>query len=615
MQLIRVTGFFDMSTTRADTSASLQTGDIVFRRPTVDDGEAIWRLVRATGTLAENSPYSYLMFCRSFADTCIVAEAKDQLAGAVMAYTPPQTPDVLFVWQIGVHPAYRGRGLGSRMLDELLDRPACAWITRVEATVTPSNEASMALFNRLAEHLKAPIVQQVAFPETAFPEGEAHETEMLIRIGPIGARHPSEPTDMGLFERLESEVRAYCRDFPAVFERASGALMWDEQGRRYIDFFAGAGVLNYGHNHPQLKQRVIEYMAGDGVLHGLDMATSAKAHLLRLLDEVILRPRELDYKIQFPGPTGTNAVEAALKLARKVTGRQTVVAFTAGFHGMTLGALAATANRFKRHGAGTSLADTVHLPFDGYLGKDWDSTELLERVLDDPGSGIDLPAAVIVETLQGEGGINPAGFGWLQRVAEICRRSDVLLIVDDIQMGCGRTGPFFSFEPADIVPDIVCLSKSIGGIGLPMALTLFRRELDQWQPAEHNATFRGNNAAFVAAAEALDIFWRDTELSEAVERKGALVAERLAGIVDRFPELKLSSRGRGLVHGIECGLDGVAGEIVHQAFERGLIVETSGARSQVVKVMPPLIIDDETLVAGLDLLEHAVAALGQEPAV
>jgi len=590
-----------------------QTSDVVYRPPTVDDGEAIWRLVRATGTLAENSPYSYLMFCRSFADTCIVAEAGDRLAGAVLGYTPRQAPDVLFVWQIGVHPEFRSRGLGLKMLDELLDRPACAWITRVEATVTPSNEASMGLFNKLAEHLKAPIDKQVAFPEAVFPEGEAHETEMLIRIGPIGARHPSEPTDMGVFDRLESEVRAYCRDFPAVFERASGALMWDEQGRHYIDFFAGAGALNYGHNHPQLKQRVMEYMAGDGMIHGLDMATSAKAHLLQMLQEVILEPRGLDYKIQFPGPTGTNAVEAALKLARKVTGRHTVVAFTAGFHGMTLGSLAATANRMKRGGAGTSLGDTVHLPFDGYLGRDWDTSELLERVLDDPGSGIDLPAAVIVETLQGEGGINPAGFDWIKRVAEICKAHDVLLIVDDIQMGCGRTGPFFSFEPAGIVPDIVCLSKSIGGIGLPMALTLFRRELDVWQPAEHNATFRGNNAAFVAAAEALDIYWRDTGLSEAVERKGAVVAERLAGIVERHPELKLTSRGRGLVHGMECGLEGVAGEIVRQAFERGLIVETSGARSQVVKVMPPLVIDDETLAAGLDLLEHAVSAVGAEP--
>ncbi|RDD61944.1 diaminobutyrate--2-oxoglutarate transaminase [Ferruginivarius sediminum] len=587
--------------------------DIVYRQPTIDDGETIWRLVRATGTLAENSPYSYLMFCRSFADTCIVADAGDRLAGAVLAYTPPQTPDVLFVWQIGVHPAFRGRKLGFNMLDQLLDRPACAWISRVEATVTPSNDASMGLFHKLAEYLNAPMEQKVAFPEAAFPEGEAHETEMLLRIGPIGARKQPEPSDMGLFERLESEVRAYSRDFPTVFTRASGALMWDEQGRRYIDFFAGAGVLNYGHNHPQMRQRLMEYMAGDGMLHGLDMATTAKARLLQTLEEVILSPRGLDYKVQFPGPTGTNAVEAALKLARKVTGRHNVVAFTAGFHGMTLGALAATGNRFKRHGAGLPLAGTVHLPFDGYLGGTWDSADLLDRVLADPGSGIDHPAAVIVETVQGEGGINVASFDWLKRVAEICRANDVLLIVDDIQMGCGRTGPFFSFEPAGIVPDIVCLSKSIGGIGLPLALTLFRRELDVWEPAEHNATFRGNNAAFVTAAEALDIFWRDDAFSAAVARKGALVAERLAGIVERFPELKLCAHGRGLVHGLECGLDGVAKQIVHQAFERGLIAETSGARSQVVKVMPPLVIDDETLSAGLDLLEHAVAALAMEP--
>jgi diaminobutyrate-2-oxoglutarate transaminase len=251
----------------------------------------------------------------------------------------------------------------------------------------------------------------------------------------------------------------------------------------------------------------------------------------------------------------------------------------------------------------------MRVPFDGYPGSGADSLTLFAHMLDDPGSGMDIPAAVIVETVQGEGGINVADFAWLQRLAVICRDHDVLLIVDDIQMGCGRTGPFFSFEPAGIVPDIVCLSKAIGGLGQPMALTLFRKELDLWAPGEHNATFRGNNAAFVAATAALDQYWRDDALTREIERKGAIVAERLGAIADRYPDLKLTSRGRGLVHGLACGLDGLGAAMIHEAFQRGLIIETAGAAGNVVKVMPPLTIDDGDLRAGLDVLEHAVAAV------
>ncbi len=591
-----------------------QQSQITYRPPTVDDGEAIWRLVRASGALAENSPYSYLMFCRSFAETCMVADAGDRLAGMVIAYIPPPTPDVLFVWQVGVDPAFRGQGLAFAMLDRLLDRPACQWVRRVEATVTPSNAASFALFDKLAEHLDAPVTRTVAFPEAAFPEGEAQEAEMLVRIGPIGARRPEAPTDPALFERLESNVRAYARDFPTVFARAAGAFVWDEPGRRYIDFFAGAGVLNYGHNPPQIRQAVLDHMAGDGVMHSLDMMTRAKGRFLRAFDEVILKPRDLPYIVQFPGPTGTNTVEAALKLARKATGRHTVAAFTRGYHGMTLGALAATGNRAKRAGAGVPLEGVVRLPFDGYLGSDTDSLALFEQMLADPGSGMDPPAAAILETVQGEGGIHVADFGWLQRLAALCRAHGVLLIVDDIQMGCGRTGPFFSFEPAGIVPDIVCLSKAIGGLGQPMALTLFRRELDLWKPGEHNATFRGNNAAFVAATAALEQFWQDEALSREVAHKGAIVAERLAAIAEQHPDLKPATRGRGLVHGLACGLEGAGQAIVHAAFERGLIVETAGAASDVVKVMPPLTIAESELREGLDLLAHAVAAVSATPA-
>ncbi|MGH3910247.1 MAG: diaminobutyrate--2-oxoglutarate transaminase, partial [Pseudonocardiaceae bacterium] len=317
---------------------------------------------------------------------------------------------------------------------------------------------------------------------------------------------------MSIFETLESQVRSYCRGWPVVFDRATGSWMYDEEGKPYLDFFAGAGALNYGHNHPELKRALIEYLERDGVTHGLDMTTVAKRIFLERFQQVVLGPRGLDYKVQFPGPTGANSVESALKLARKVTGRESIINFTNAFHGMTLGALSVTGNSMKRGGAGIPLVHATPMPYDNYLDGQTPDFLWFERLLEDSGSGLNEPAAVIVETVQGEGGLNVARFEWLKALEQLCRRHDMLLIVDDVQMGCGRTGPFFSFEPAGITPDIVSLSKSISGYGLPMALTLIRPELDVWEPGEHNGTFRGNNAAFVTATRALETFWTDDTL-------------------------------------------------------------------------------------------------------
>lgn len=413
---------------------------------------------------------------------------------------------------------------------------------------------------------------------------------------------------MKTFETHESNVRGYIRDFPVVFSTAKDAHLTDEDGNVYIDFFAGAGVMNYGHNNEKLKSAVMRYMERDGIVHGLDMGTEAKRHFLKTFHEVILKPRGMDYKIQFPGPTGTNAVESALKLARKVTGRTEIVSFTNGFHGMTLGALAVTGNATKRAGAGIALGHTTSMPFDGYLGTDADTLAYFEAFLNDAGSGLDKPAAVIVETVQGEGGLNVASWKWLRNLEKLCRRHEVLLIVDDIQMGCGRTGSFFSFEIAGIKPDMVCLSKAIGGMGLPMALVLIRPELDQWKPGEHNGTFRGNNLAFVAAAEALD-YWRNEALEEDIIMKGLRVRERLDDLADRFGAAQLSARGRGLIQGLVSPIDGFAEEICREAFANGLVMETAGMQSQVAKVMPPLTIDEEVLEQGLDIVEHAVATV------
>jgi diaminobutyrate-2-oxoglutarate transaminase len=412
--------------------------------------------------------------------------------------------------------------------------------------------------------------------------------------------------EMTVFDTMESNVRGYCRDWPTLFDTASGAWLRDSDGRDYLDFFAGAGALNYGHNNPVLKTALLEYIARDGITHGLDMSTTAKRDLLRAIDRVLLTPRGLDYKVQFPGPTGANAVEAALKLARKVTGRTTVLNFTNAFHGMTLGALAVTGNAAKRAGAGVPLSHVNSMPYDGYLD-DADELFWMERALDDGSSGVDKPAAVIVETVQGEGGVNVARPQWLRRLAELCSARDILLIVDDVQMGCGRTGPFFSFEVAGITPDIVTLSKSIGGYGLPMALVLMRPELDQWTPGEHNGTFRGNNPAFVTATAALEHYWSDGRLTESTVAKGDRIQRSFTELVDRYPGI--STRGRGLVQGLVFEEASEAGKVCHAAFEQGLLVETSGADSEVVKLLPPLTITDDELDHGLGVLARSVDAV------
>jgi diaminobutyrate-2-oxoglutarate transaminase len=415
-----------------------------------------------------------------------------------------------------------------------------------------------------------------------------------------------DPT-LKIFDEMESEVRSYIRSFPTTFRKAKGSTIWDTDGKEYIDFFAGAGALNYGHNHPKMKKKLLDYISEDGISHSLDMGTKAKAEFLKRFQKVILKPRKLDYKVMFPGPTGTNTVESALKLARKVTGRELVISFTNAFHGMTIGALSITGNSFKRHGAGIPLNNSMAMPYDRYLGEDVDTVDYLERYLEDNGSGVALPAAIILETVQGEGGLNVATNNWLKRIEKICRKHDILLIVDDVQAGCGRTGTFFSFEPSGIKPDIVCLSKSISGYGIPMALTLIKPEYDIWEPGEHNGTFRGNNLAFITAAEALS-YWQTDDFSEEIIEKGRATGRFLNKINKDYPELEGEVRGKGLMRGIACGVDGLAEEICQQAFARGLVMETSGPKSEVFKIMPPLTIDRESLIRGFSIIQESVKA-------
>ncbi|BBG05073.1 MULTISPECIES: diaminobutyrate--2-oxoglutarate transaminase [Pseudonocardia] len=414
---------------------------------------------------------------------------------------------------------------------------------------------------------------------------------------------------MTVFEDLESQVRSYCRNWPVVFDTAKGSRLTDVDGNSYLDFFGGAGALNYGHNPEVLKKPLLEYLGRDGITHGLDMYTTAKGEFLNTFQEKILAPRGLEYKVQFPGPTGANAVESALKLARKITGKEALINFTNAFHGMTLGALSVTGNSMKRGGAGIPLVHSTPMPFDNYFDGKMPDFLWFEKVLDDTGSSLNEPAAVIVETVQGEGGLNPARIEWLQGLEDLCRRKGLLLVVDDVQMGCGRTGPFFSFEIAGIKPDIVTISKSISGYGLPMALVLIKPEYDQWGPGEHNGTFRGNNPAFVTATHTLRNWWSDDTLERDTIRKGEKIEEGFHKIIADNQGTEMFAKGRGLARGIQFEGEGLAEKIAGKAFEHRMLLETAGPNDEVLKLLPPLTTTDDEIDEGLAIIGESVRSV------
>ena len=408
-----------------------------------------------------------------------------------------------------------------------------------------------------------------------------------------------------VFDKYESEVRSYCRNFPAVFTKAKGSIITAEDGKEYIDFFCGAGALNYGHNNDYIKEQIISYLESDGIIHSLDMFTSAKRDFIEYFEKNILEPRGFDYKIQFPGPTGTNAVEAALKLARKVKKRNNIFAFMGAFHGMTLGSLSMTTDRDSREGAGVVLTDVTHI-LTPYIFPELDVLKYMQTLLDDDHSGISKPAAVFVEPVQADGGIHVFSVEFLKGLREFCTRNDILLVCDDIQVGSARTGTYFSFERAGITPDIVTLSKSIGGYGMPFALVLFKPELDIWKPGEHNGTFRGSQLSIVAAKAGLEIMLKDNVEKE-VQRKGEIIKEYLAKVKDINENFDV--RGIGFMWGVDCNKvapDAVSRAIVRECFDNGLIVERAGRNNDVVKLMPCLLADDETLKKGLEIFVNAV---------
>ncbi|MBV7262655.1 diaminobutyrate--2-oxoglutarate transaminase [Photobacterium sp. WH77] len=405
-----------------------------------------------------------------------------------------------------------------------------------------------------------------------------------------------------IFENLESEVRSYCRSFPALFASAKNEIIYDENGSEYLDFFSGAGSVNYGHNDADMVSAAIKYLQDNGIIQGMDMYTTQKEKFISAFNQHILIPRSLDYKIQFTGPTGTNAVEAALKLARKITGRHTVACFTGGYHGMSLGALAVTANDSKRKLTGVQMPGVLRLPYDQFSFGDHETQiNFLRDMLCHPGSGVELPAAFILECVQGEGGLNCASAEWLQGIAKLAKDIGALLIIDDIQAGCGRTGDFFSFEFSGIKPDIVCLSKSLSGSGLPMSVNLISRQYDCWLPGEHNGTFRGNNLAMVTATVALEKFWSNDVLSRKVRSDYHVLSTFLT---EKLNDLNVPAVvcGRGLMIGMKFADNTFAKKLSKRLFEKQLIIETCGPRDEVLKCMPALTVSREQLLNGANFI-------------
>ncbi len=407
-----------------------------------------------------------------------------------------------------------------------------------------------------------------------------------------------------VFERLESEVRSYCRKYPTKFGLAKNAEVFSVEGKRYIDFLAVAGSMNYGHNNPEIKAAILDYLAEDRIINALDMYTDAKEDFFKTFDKLILKPRGYNYKLMCCGSTGTNAVEAALKLARKNTKRTEIIAFAGAFHGMTLGSLALTTDAVSRQGSGVPLTNVTFVPFDGKM----DSIEYLRWVLEDDHSGVNKPAAIILETVQAEGGVNVARIEWLKEIREICTQNDIILICDDIQVGNGRTGTFFSFERAGIEPDMVILSKSVSGFGLPMSLLLIKPELDIFRPAEHNGTFRGNQLAFVGGNAAIKYFV-DKGIDSDVKRKGKIIEDYLSSNIVSIDK-RIHYRGIGMIWGIDFSeIDmKLACLIMRKCFENGLIIEVAGRGDSVLKIMPPLTISDRVLIEGLDIVRDTIAS-------
>lgn len=418
-----------------------------------------------------------------------------------------------------------------------------------------------------------------------------------------GRHDPLEQQNNIDYSEFESNVRYYSKIFTDVFSQAKGSILYNIHGKQYIDFFCGAGALNYGHNNSIIKNSIVQYLLNDNIIHGMDMHTPIYIQFLIDFHNIILKPRNFDYKIQFTGPTGANAVEAALKLARLYTKRKNIIFFANSYHGKSLGALSVSDLKKYKENSQVDFNDTIMLPYD--------NLNITDSLLDNMRSIFskmkksDLPAAIILETIQGEGGINIASIPWLQGINEVAHEFGILLIIDDIQVGCGRTGTFFSFEKSAIYPDIVCLSKSLSGYGLPLSIVLIKPELDVWESGEHNGTFRANNLALVGASRALS-FWKDEIFLSEISAKAKFLNDQLDDLITKFSKQNIRKRGCGFIYGLEWPTAEIAKNISKISFHNGLIIETVGPNESVLKIMPALTMSETEIFAGIEIIEASI---------
>lgn len=408
---------------------------------------------------------------------------------------------------------------------------------------------------------------------------------------------------MNAFEQLESNVRYYCRRWPVVFATSHGSTIFDEDSKAYLDFFAGAGVLSYGHNNPELVEVALSHLRSGKLLHSLDTFTVEKREFLHTFEELILKPRHMDMVVQTVGPTGATAVEAALQLAQRVTGNRAVLGFEGGYHGMSYRAASVSASLAGRETV-AHIGDFVALPFVKEMTSD--DLDLLDRTLRAGFDGEKF-GAILIEATQGEGGARAFDPDYLSALRLKATELGLMVIADEVQAGVGRTGTFFSFEESGLDPDIVCLSKAISGLGLPMAINLIRRNLDTWNSGEFTGTFRGNNLAFATSTKMLQTYWSDSLFEQDTKHKGTLVLDALHAIANTYESLDFSVNGNGLLCGLDVKDTELADQVTRAAFERQLIVETCGAGDKVVKLLPPLTTTDEELRQGLQLLSDAFA--------
>lgn len=431
--------------------------------------------------------------------------------------------------------------------------------------------------------------------------------------------------------RFESNVRSYPRKLPLAIAKAQGVWVTDVEGKRYLDCLAGAGTLALGHNAPEVIESLTRFLASGTPLHTLDLTTPVKDRFSEAL-LALLPGQGREYCLQFCGPSGADAVEAALKLAKTLTGRSNLIAFSGGYHGMTHGALAVTGNHGPKNALGPLMAGVQFMPYPHLyrcpLGVGGEAAtrvmcEYFTRFIADVESGVCLPAAVIVEAVQGEGGVNPAPDAWLRTLREVTQRHGIVLILDEVQSGFGRTGKMFAYEHAGIDPDIVVMSKAIGG-GLPLAVLGIRRELDAWQPGAHSGTFRGNQMAMASGLATLTILQRDG-LAERARQRGERLMHDFAALAERYPAIG-QVRGRGLMLGLEIvderqpadalgafPMDAhLAALIQKHCFEHGLLLERGGREGSVVRLLPPLVISPQECADVLVRFERALrVALGE----